>query len=167
VGMRYTGLHERLNTVAGDESYRRIGSKTEHNPETVRRYMKGQSPSVEFIASFCAAYDVNESWLLTGRGAAKASDVRRHQLSQANPGELLAAVAEALERLSERVDRIERFVQTMETRLRARGAIGAPPGRGEEDEAEGREHTDGQSGPADQVVTRAEAVADAIAKRAS
>jgi len=122
---------------------------------------------VEFVASFCSAYDVSESWLLTGRGVARASDVRRHELSQANPGELLAAVAEALERLSERVDRIERFVQTMETRLRARGAIGAPPERGDGGEAEGREHTDGQPGTADQVVLRAEAVADAIAKRAS
>jgi len=125
--------------------------------------MQGQSPSVDFVAAFCTSYDVNESWLLTGRGPAKASDVRRHQLSQANPGELLAAVADALERLSDRVDRIETYIQTMETRLRARSG-----NANNEDESE-----DGHCETPDEIpntpaatVTRAESVADAIAKRA-
>lgn len=165
--MSHNGLHERLKMIADGESFRSIGAKTEHNAETVRRYMKGQSPSVEFIAAFCAVFDVNESWLLTGRGTPRASDVRRHQLSQANPGELLAAVAEALERLTERVDRIEKYVQTMETRLRVRGAIQIPPERTPEDEATDGdgERADDQSDPDHRVVARARSVADAIAER--
>jgi hypothetical protein len=52
------------------------------------------------------------------------SDTAVHVLSEATPSELLAAVADTLERLLERVDRLEIFVQTLETRLRvdARGS---------------------------------------------
>ncbi len=157
-----TGLHERLNRIAGQASFRSIGEKTGLNAETVRRYMKGQSPSVEFVAAFCKSYDVNEAWLLTGRGPAHASDVRRHQLSQANPGELLAAVADALERLTDRVDRIEQYIQTMETRLRARST--GELENHNRNASEQRTETYSTDAP---IVTRGDEIADALSRRPS
>lgn len=112
-------------TVVGRSTFRAVADATGLNSETVRRYMQGQAPSVEFLAALCSVYDVNAQWLLTGRGPIRQSDSRAHALREANPAELLSAIAEALERLTDRVDRIELFVQTMETRVRARAAGGS------------------------------------------
>lgn len=112
-------LHERLLAAIGDRTYRAIASETGHNPETVRRYMQGQAPSAEFLSRICECFDVNAHWLMTGAGPMRQSDSDAHVLRDATPGELLAAIADTLEKLLERVDRLEIFVQTLETRLRA------------------------------------------------
>lgn len=114
-----SALHDRIQVVAGEMTYRALAEATKQHPETVRRYMQGQSPSVEFLSALCFRFDVNAQWLLTGQGPIKHTETRAHALQQANPSELLAAIAAALERLSDRVDRIDVFVQTMETRVRA------------------------------------------------
>lgn len=113
-------LHERLHAVVGHLTYTALGTATRQHPETVRRYMQGAAPAVEFLTAVCSSFDVNAQWLLTGQGPLKQSQARAHALREANPAELLSAIAAALERLTTRVDRIELFVQTMETRLRAR-----------------------------------------------
>lgn len=112
-------LCERLRLVVGAASYRQIGEVTATHPETVRRYMQGQSPSVEFIAAVCHHYHVNGEWVLTGQGPMRRADLKAHALKLANPSDLLGAVATGLERTGERLDRLERFLHTMETRLRA------------------------------------------------
>ena len=48
-------LHERLLAAVGDRTYRRVGEITSTHPETVRRYLQGQAPSVEFVMSLCSA----------------------------------------------------------------------------------------------------------------
>ena len=60
------GLRQRLRRVAGDRSYRQIGSATNTHPETVRRYLTGGLPCVRFITAFCEAYGINANWLLFG-----------------------------------------------------------------------------------------------------
>ncbi len=114
-------LHERLLAAVGDRTYRAIASETGHNPETARRYMQGHAPSAEFLSRICEAYDINAHWLMTGVGPMRQSESAVHVLREATPSELLSAVADTLERLLERVDRLEIFVQTLETRLRATG----------------------------------------------
>ena len=114
-------LHERLLAAVGDRTYRAIANETGHNPETARRYMHGHAPSAEFLARVCEVYDINAHWLMTGSGPMRHSETAAHVLSDASPGELLSAVAVTLERLLERVDRLEIFVQTLETRVRASG----------------------------------------------
>lgn len=111
-----------MHSIVGHVTYRSLGEATGQHPETVRRYMQGQSPSVEFLAALCARYDISAQWLLTGQGAMKQSAARAHALKEANPAELLSAVAAALEKLTLRVDRIEVFIQLIESRLRARAA---------------------------------------------
>lgn len=115
-------LHDRLRVVAGQRSYRALADLTQHNTETVRRYMLGAAPSIEFVAAMCSRFGINADWMLTGRGAMHDKENRRHALNTSSPADLLAAVAGALERLTDRVDRIETYVQTMETRLRAAAA---------------------------------------------
>lgn len=119
-------LHDRMRQIAGQRSYRVLADLTGHHVETVRRYMLGQGPSIEFVSALCKAFDVSADWMLTGRGAMHAKEARNHTLRTSSPGELLAAVAGALERLTDRVDRIEKYVQTLETRLRAHEATGEP-----------------------------------------
>ncbi len=54
----------------------RVAELTRHHPETVRRYLSGQSPSVEFVAALCVALRVNAQWMLTGRGPMLSDDIR-------------------------------------------------------------------------------------------
>lgn len=117
--METTALHERMQSMVGKTTFRALGQATSHNPETVRRYMSGQAPSVEFLSALVSAYSVNADWLLTGRGPRDRSEVRSAALSNADPNELMAAIACRMEDMCDRIDRIEVFVQTMETRLRA------------------------------------------------
>jgi len=120
-----TALHDRLRSVAGERSYRVLADLTGTNSETVRRYMTGQAPSIEFVTAFCRVFRVNHEWLLTGKGPARARELRGAILSEASVSELLDALARSLEQLTDRVERLERFVHTMETRLRAGGAPSA------------------------------------------
>lgn len=111
-------LHDRLRQAVGTRSYREIAEATKAHPETVRRYMSGQMPSTEFLVELAELTGVNVAWLLTGEGPMYRKDVKLHALRDANPTELLHAVAQTLEALIDRVDRLERFVVTLDTRVR-------------------------------------------------
>ncbi len=91
----------------------------------------------------------------------KAADARTHALREAKPAELLGAVAAAVERLTDRVDRLELFVQALDLRLRAlQGMIDGsvtPPVHTRQPHADGASVAD----PAQ----RAERIGDAIAQR--
>ncbi|MCC6677709.1 MAG: hypothetical protein IT436_11240 [Phycisphaerales bacterium] len=122
-----TALHERLLAAAGDRTYRHIGDLTKTHPETVRRYMQGQAPGADFLAALCAALSISGDWLLTGRGPMKLDEQRAHALRDATAGDLLAAMAGTIERLSERIDRLETYVQTLEVRIRSAAAPAGEP----------------------------------------
>ncbi len=156
--MGESSLHVRLTDAAGDRTFRAIAEMTGHNSETVRRYMQGAAPSVEFVAAFCECFGLNANWVLTGRGPMKASEMRGEALSHANPTELLTATAGNIEKLDGRVDRLEVFVSTMESRIRASVARngGTNEGSGE---------TDGQERTAGGSTERARRVADALPER--
>jgi hypothetical protein len=120
--MTGSSLHHRIKAVVGQRSFREVADLTSTHPETVRRYVQGQAPSVEFLTALCEKMKVNSSWLLTGQGPMHQVEVRTHVLREANASELLAAVAHTLELLVERVGRLESFVQTLEARVRAQQA---------------------------------------------
>lgn len=152
--MALSPLHVRLNDAAGDRTFRAIAELTGTNHESVRRYMQGAAPSVEFVSAFCERLSLNANWVLTGRGPMKAADVRTEALAVANPTELLTATAGNIEKLDDRVDRLEAFVSTMETRLRATLAPSGENGT-----------TDGEEGTAGQTDDRARRIADALPER--
>jgi hypothetical protein len=61
-------LAARLRTVAGDLTYQRIGQMTRTHPENVRRYLLTGSATVQFLAAFCDAFEVDPRWVLYGTG---------------------------------------------------------------------------------------------------
>lgn len=111
-------MHDRLAVVVGGMPYRQVAEQTGLNAESVRRYMNGHAPSLEFVAAVCAKFGVNAQWLLSGRGPMKSKDIRAHALNEANAAELLAAMARTIEALTERVDRLERHIHTLDARVR-------------------------------------------------
>ncbi len=125
--MEGQSLHHRIKAVVGQRSFREVADLTQTHPETVRRYVQGQAPSVEFLTALCQKMKINSSWLLTGQGPMHEVDVRNFALREANPSELLAAVAQSLELLTDRVIRLEAFVQTLEARVRAQSALQSQP----------------------------------------
>lgn len=116
--MAATRLHERLAAVLSDIPYRKVADRTNTPQETVRRYLAGQTPSAEFLMEVCRVWEINGEWLLSGRGPMHAKDIKGHSLQAASASELLTSLAVTLERLTERVAKLELFVSTMETRLR-------------------------------------------------
>ena len=111
-------LHDRMNSAAGSRTYRKLAELTRTHPETVRRYMQGQAPSVEFLMSMCTALGISGEWMLTGNGPMLLSEARSYALKHADPTELLSAVADTIESLDNRVARLEMYVQTLESRVR-------------------------------------------------
>ncbi len=112
-------IHQRLHTLLGDETYRSIGERTGHHPENVRRYMQGQVPPIQFLAAVCAATGASADWLLSGKGPMRAIPASEQLDASNGPERLLASLARTVESLADRLDRVERYAQTLETRLRA------------------------------------------------
>jgi transcriptional regulator with XRE-family HTH domain len=119
-------LNQRIMAAVGTRSYRHVGDLTKTHPETVRRYLTGQTvPGVEFIAQLASSLAISTDWLLTGRGPMKAQDLKAHALATADTSELLHAMSNTIARLIDRVERVETYVQTLETRVRAHQASGS------------------------------------------
>lgn len=171
--MSAASLHERLTSVASGKTYRSIGDLTATHPETVRRYLQGQSPSVEFLAALCRALGINADWLLTGRGPMRVEEVRTHALREANPTELHAAMASTISVLVDRVDRLETYCQTLETLVRGSRPVspapenGSPPGGAPHADAPVAitSGSDEQHDPGIVQTERTRRIADAVAKR--
>ncbi len=155
-------LHERLLAATGDRTYRRVGEITGTHPETVRRYLQGQSPSVEFISAICSALEVNGQWLLTGEGPMRNADAKHHALRHADPGELLSAIAGTLDSLGERLDRLELFVQGLEVRVR-----GKSKPQELSDFAAGVTDGSGSASQRTETQSRARSIGNAVAQRPS
>ena len=111
-------MHERMTSAGSGRSYRWIARATGSHPETVRRYMQGQSPNIEFITAFCSVFAVNPQWLLTGEGPMRRDEVRSYYLAESDPADLLAAIAATIDRMTDRIDRLELYCQQLETQLR-------------------------------------------------
>ncbi|MCL4222315.1 MAG: helix-turn-helix transcriptional regulator [Phycisphaerales bacterium] len=171
--MSAASLHERLTSVASGKTYRSIADLTATHPETVRRYLQGQSPSVEFLAALCRTLGINADWLLTGRGPMRVEEVRAHALREANPTELHAAMASTISVLVDRVDRLETYCQTLETLLRgSRTSVPAAPSlhqtTGRPDADQSAAITSGNDERPDAAIIHTERnrrIADAVAKR--
>lgn len=97
-GHAYRKLHERLSTLFEGLSFRQIAELTEHNQETVRRYMRGQDPSVAFLVAVCERTDVLPEWLLMGRGPQKNVDAITLTLQDIPTETLAAELAERLQK---------------------------------------------------------------------
>lgn len=155
-----TELHERLKAAVGARTFRHLSELTGTHHETVRRYMQGQMPSVEFVSALCGSLGLNANWMLTGRGPMRLADVRAASLQQADASELLAAMAATIEVLIKRVERLEVFLQTMEVRLRAAPAVSSGASRAADHGGARDQRSEGSP-----VRARAIRIGDALAER--
>lgn len=137
----YSPLHERMRSVAGTRTFRHLSELTGTHPETVRRYMSGQPPSTEYLSALCHALNINGDWMLTGRGPMRVGEIEAHALRSASAPDLLSALAATVERLIDRVELLERYLQSMESHFRT---LQAMPGNG----AHNGSHNGGQSASA-------------------
>lgn len=119
--MTATLLHERLSSALGKQTYRSLSRLTGTHPETVRRYMQGGTPSPEFLSEVCRVLSISGDWLLTGRGAMKVEEIQAQALRDATAVDLLAGLTGSMQVLIERIERLEVFVQTLDTRTRQPG----------------------------------------------
>lgn len=158
--MPESGLHQRLRAAAGDRTYRAIGELTGAHPENVRRYMTVQSPSAEFLASFCRALDISADWLFTGDGPMRIPEEDKQARKRIETESILGRLAERIENLVERTGRIEVHLHTLEARLDAAIHAWPPPAAGR-DAHQGGPHDPHSQGQAD----RSGRVADALARR--
>jgi hypothetical protein len=83
VSEHLNGLHSRLHAVVGPLSYAGLAARIGHNHETVRRYMRGGTPSVGFVAAVSIEFDCSLNWLLLGHPPRAASDIARAHLHDA------------------------------------------------------------------------------------
>jgi transcriptional regulator with XRE-family HTH domain len=168
-----SALHQRISEAVGERTYRAVADLTGTHPETVRRYLQGQSPSVEFLEALCSKLALSGEWLLTGRGPMYAGEVRQHALKQAAAPELLTAMASSLEVLLDRVERLERYTQSLEVLTRGTApetasdsAPASKPAhvqaRAVPSEPDGTSHA--KPAPLD-AAARARRIAEAIARR--
>lgn len=161
-------LHGRLQAAVGDRTFKRIGEMTNTHPETVRRYLSGHAPSVDFVSRLAATLGLNINWILTGRGPMRLAEVKPQALREANATDLLTHVALAIERLESRMDRLERYTQVLEVMIR-RGDGPSPvvptliePKPSESEHGEPAKSSEATTSGAD---ARARSVADALAER--
>ncbi|MEQ8843824.1 MAG: helix-turn-helix transcriptional regulator [Phycisphaerales bacterium] len=163
-------LHDRLLHAAGDRTLRRIGQMTNTHPETVRRYLSGHAPSVDFVSRFAQALGLNLNWILTGRGPMHIAQIKPQALKDANATDLLTNVALAIERLEIKVERLERYTQGLEIMIRDRGRPAAEvqhkPGSGAEREQPAPEERPGHESEDHAAAhQRAGFIADALTQR--
>lgn len=157
-------LHDRLQAAVGDRTFKRIGDLTNTHPETVRRYLSGHAPSVDFVSRLAATLGLNINWILTGRGPMRLAEVKPQALREANATDLLTHVALAIERLESRMDRLERYTQVLEVMIRQGNGPSATiePKPSESEHGEPATTTEATTNGAD---ARARSIADALAER--
>lgn len=103
-------LHERLAIATQGMPFIELGERTDTHPETVRRYIRGQQPSVAFLANLIRSAGLNAEWLLLGSGPMRQADVKAHTLREASIQELLIALAQRISETEEMVQGLERRV---------------------------------------------------------
>lgn len=111
-----SGLHERMLIAVGDRTYRLVGELTHTHPETVRRYLQGQAPNVDFVTALCDAMDFNPDWLLRGTGPMRSADALSESLKSASPSELMQSIGTALDALCSRLERLETTIEEHQIR---------------------------------------------------
>ncbi|MFK7883056.1 MAG: helix-turn-helix domain-containing protein [Phycisphaerales bacterium] len=100
-------LSTRLSIAVGNQTARQVAEQVDMNPETVRRYLAGRSPSFEFLAAICEHYEVLGTWLLRGEGPRTREELVKQTLKEVKSNEMLELIASRLDQLEQRIIGIE------------------------------------------------------------
>jgi transcriptional regulator with XRE-family HTH domain len=103
-------VSRRLQKLLGGRTAREVAERTGVHPETVRRYMGGMTPSVEFVAAICREFGVSGDWLLLDRGNMYPSS-EAASLEQITQPALFAEVLARIQRLKDQLPVVESFVR--------------------------------------------------------
>jgi len=89
-------------------TFKALADLTRHHPETVRRYMRGQYPSLAFVLRLCKAMNISPHWLFTGEGSKTlAPTPPPGPFSEMPTREIFEAIATELDALVTKVERLE------------------------------------------------------------
>lgn len=72
-------MTHRLRFAVGGLTYAEVGRIVGCSAESVRRYLQGQMPSVEFVYAFCSRLGISPTWLLLGVGDFHLGDGLRNE----------------------------------------------------------------------------------------
>ncbi|MBX3356959.1 MAG: helix-turn-helix transcriptional regulator [Phycisphaeraceae bacterium] len=80
----------RMTALIESKSRREIARATGVSTETLRRYLRGDSPSCEFVMALCEEFGVSAHWLMFGSGPLRSSDLPRRSGESWTPGKPLS-----------------------------------------------------------------------------
>jgi len=101
-------IQDRLRSLMDGRAATEVADRTGFHVDSVRRYIGGQKPSLEFLTAVCHAYGVSAEWLLEGFGEPHQDEAKVQALREADPADLLVVMAEQMAELRGRVERMER-----------------------------------------------------------
>jgi phage repressor protein C with HTH and peptisase S24 domain len=78
--MRKNLIYKRLLEVQGSMTLRAFAEKIGVGQSTLHNYLKGRIPKADFIGQACSAMNINERWLLTGKGPKYRNDLIEESL---------------------------------------------------------------------------------------
>ncbi len=78
--MRKNLIYKRLIEVQGGMTLRTFAEKIGIGQSTLHNYLKGRIPKADFIDQVCSAMNINERWLLSGKGPKYRNDLIEESL---------------------------------------------------------------------------------------
>ncbi|MFC1855037.1 XRE family transcriptional regulator [Thermodesulfobacteriota bacterium] len=78
--MRKNTIYKRLLEVQGGMTLRAFAEKIGVGQSTLHNYLKGRIPKADFIDQACSAMNVNERWILSGKGPKYRNDLIEESL---------------------------------------------------------------------------------------
>lgn len=111
-------FYERLRAAIGAESVEDVAARTDTAVALTRSYFSGAPLDPGFLANFCRQYGVSSEWLLHGTGPMRQSDVPRFAVLRARSSSCLQSIAAETDRLTDRLDRVETLLNTLDLQLR-------------------------------------------------
>ncbi len=77
----------RVIALIESKSRRDVARTTGVSTETLRRYLRGDSPSCEFIMALCEEFGVSAHWLMFGQGPRLSEDLPQSHGDTWSPGQ--------------------------------------------------------------------------------
>jgi SOS-response transcriptional repressor LexA len=115
--MRKNLIYKRLLEVQGGMTLRALAEKIGIGQSTLHNYLKGRIPKADFIDQACSAMNINERWLLSGKGPKYRNDLIEESLqsvksSMASPNIIIQPTSEKEKgiKVSEKKLKVEKFI---------------------------------------------------------
>jgi len=85
----------RIRVCTHGAGYRELARMTGCNPETIRRNLLNETPTLSLVCALCAALDINANWLLFGLGPMHRRDLTANVVVSFGPETVRTFASEA------------------------------------------------------------------------